>query len=163
MARDPSEALDDLGRIAPAILDTQVEGWPAGHSATRGLDLVFAKESGLGAVALVAALRGIVEERTLCGGIPRHVPLRAAVRREAALGQQPAGVRADEERAVRPVANERTIIPATLDHDVRDAERERPVAAGPHAEPDIGLAREADAARIDHDEPSAPLERRHRR
>ena len=45
-----------------------------------------------------------------------------------------------------------------LDHDIRDAERERAVGTGPHAQPQIGLAREPDMARIDHNQPHAALQ-----
>ena len=50
-----------------------------------------------------------------------------------------------------------------LDHQVGEAERERAVGAGPHPQPDIGLAGEAGVARIDHDQPHAALLRCDRR
>ena len=41
-----------------------------------------------------------------------------------------------------------------------EAERQRAVGAGPHPEPEIGLAGEADMARVDDDQPHAALQRR---
>src|SRR5262249_54034832 len=138
-----------------ASLGTEIERGPAGDRTLDRVDRVFAEEDKLGAVLLVTAERGVVDERALRGRIPRHVALPAAVRREIALGQQAPGVRADEEGAVRPVPNECAIVPAALDHRIRDAQGERTVAAGSHAQPDVGLAGETDASWIDDDEAGA--------
>ena len=58
------------------------------------------------------------------------------------------------------VAHELAVVPAVADHDMRKTERERPVGAGANAQPEIGLAREPDMARVDDDELHSALERR---
>ena len=88
---------------------------------------------------------------------------RVAARRQVALGQQATGVGAHQQRPVAPGADEVAVVPAALDHQVGEAERERAVGAGPHPQPDIGLAGEADMARVDDDQPHAALQRRDRR
>ena len=57
----------------------------------------------------------------------------------------------------------KSVVPAALDHQVGEAERERAVGAGAHAQPDIGLVGEPGVARIDHDQPHAALQRVDRR
>ena len=66
-------------------------------------------------------------------------------------------------RPVAPVADEVAVVPAALDHDVGEAQRQRAVGARAHAQPDIRLAGEPDMARIDDDQLHAALERLDRR
>ena len=123
----------------------------ADHFAVARGDAVFALEREARAVA-------VVRHRTGWRGVPGEAG-RIAVRRQVALGQHPAGVGAHQHRTVAPGADEVTVVPAALDHQVGDAEGERAVGAGPHPQPEIGLVGETDMARIDHDQPHAALQR----
>ena len=78
--------------------------------------------------------------------------LLAAARCHVALGKQSAGVAAHQQRPVAPIADEIAVVPAALDHQVGEAERQRAVGAGPHPKPDVGLVGETDLARVDHDQ-----------
>ncbi len=159
-AWNPGDRLDRFRGVAPAEIGGELERGPAGKIASRRGNGVLAEEGRLGAVPLVAAGRRIVEERLRRGVVPGDVPSRATLRGEVALGQQAAGVRAHEQRAVGPVADEGAVVPAALDHDAGDAEGERAVAAGPHPQPEVGLIGEPDAAGIDDDQSRAALQRR---
>jgi hypothetical protein len=65
--------------------------------------------------------------------VPGHVALSAAGGRQVTFGQQTPILRTYEQGAVEPVADELAIIPPTLDHNVRDAERQRSIAPRPHS------------------------------
>ena len=112
--------------------------------ALRRGDPVFALQREVGAVAVVPA-------RRWCHTAPAVPPRSSQANKrraspsgvEVALGQQPAGVGAHQVRPVAPLADEVAIVPAALDHQIGEAERERAVGAGPHPQPDIGLAGQA--------------------
>src|SRR4029453_5659266 len=115
------------------------EGALALHVARPGADRVRAGEGGLGPLSLVASGGRIVDERTPGGGVPRDVLLRAAPGGEIVLGEKVPAIRPDQQRAVRPVADEGAIEPSALDIDVGDPQGERSVASRPHAEPPVPL------------------------
>ena len=73
--------------------------------------------------------------------------------------QQPPGIVAHQQGPVAPRPDERPVVPAVLDHQVGEAERQRAVGARADAQPDIRLGAEPDLARIDHDQLHAALQR----
>ena len=73
--------------------------------------------------------------------------------------QEPTGIGANEMRRVGPLAHELPVVPTAADHDMRETESERPVGAGPNAQPKIRLGRETDMAWVDDDELHSALER----
>src|SRR4029453_3499806 len=93
------------------------EGALALHVARRGADGVRAGEGGLGPPSLVASGGRIVDERTPGDGVPRDVLLRAARGGEIALGEKAPAIRPDQQRAVRPVADEGGVEPSPLAPD----------------------------------------------
>ena len=160
VGRDATDLLDRVGGVAPTDLGGEIEGRATGDPGFARADRVFAEERRLAALALIAKKRGIVDDGRPRRFVPGEISARASRGRDVALGEQPSVVRANQERAVRPLADEGAIVPATLDHDVGDAERQRAVGAGPHAQPEVSLGGEPGAARIDDDEASAAAERR---
>ncbi len=66
--------------------------------------------------------------------------------------EQAPGVLTHQQRAVGPVAHELAIVPAALDHDPGQAERQRAVGAGAHAEPLVRPRGRAGAPRVHHDQ-----------
>ena len=164
-AWNPADRLDGVGRVLPAQAGIELESRMADDLAAACADAVFAvkREASRASIILAGILsgilsgRGVVRHQPRSTLIPRKEPARIAIRRNVRLGQQPAGVGAHEMRPIAPLADEIAVEPAVLDHDIRDAERERAVGTGPHAQPQIGLAREPDMARIDHNQPHAAL------
>jgi hypothetical protein len=92
------------------------------------------------------------------GTVPCEDAPPIAVRLGVAFGQEPARVGTHEMRPVAPLADEVSVVPAALDHHVGETERQRTVAAWTDPEPLIGLAGEADMARVDDDQTHAALE-----
>ena len=75
------------------------------------------------------------------------------------MGQQTPVVGAHEQRAIRPVANEVSLVPAALDHDVRDAEGKGSVRSRPHLQPNVGFLGRTGATRVNHNQARAALHR----
>ena len=161
-ARNPADRFDGLRRVAPAEPGVQLEGRVADDLALRRGDTVFAVQREAGAVAVVLAGGGVIRHQPRRRAVPGEDAARIAVRFEVAFGQQAAGVGAHQVRPVAPLADEVAVVPAALDHQMGEAERQRAVGAGPHPQPEIGLAGEADMARVDDDQPHAALQRRDR-
>ena len=86
-------------------------------------------------------------------------PVRPAGSGELVRAEQAPGVGPHEQRGVGPAAHEGLVVPAALEHHVDQRQRQRRIGAGPDLQPVLGLAGEPGAARVDHDEAGAAVER----
>ena len=155
LRRHPGNFFYALRREGAAALAVEVEGRAAGDGrAVRARDLVAAVERGRAAV--VAGLGGVVEHRRAGVRIPGDAVRRITVRAQAIGAERRAVVLAQEQRAVGPGPHEGRVVVPGLQQQVGETECQRAVGAGPDAEPDVGLDREARAARVDDDELRPP-------
>ncbi len=150
---DAGDPLDALRRVAATEGGVRLERGHArdgGSAARRAGD--GAGERGLDDALHESPRDGIVRDRPGRAAVPRHVVAALAVGREVGGREQAAGVLAHQQRAVGPVADEVAIVPALRDHDRGEPEGERPVGAGPHAQPLVGARGRARAPRVHHDQ-----------
>ena len=160
---DPADLRHALGRILSAKL-----GIVRKHRAAK-LHSLLRRDHGLALKGemlegrAVAARRGIIGDGLAGQSVPGDEMTGVPPFDEISGAQQPAGIGANEMRRVGPRPHELAIVPAAADHHMREAKRERPVGARANAQPEVGLAGEADMARIDDYELHPALERRHRR
>ena len=110
---------------------------------------------------VVAAGRGVVGDGAPPSRPRRRMTASPPSARSHRVSSRPVSERTSM-RPVAPLADEVAVVPAALIIRLAMPERERAVGAGPHAQPDIGLAGEPDVARIDDDQLHPALERRRR-
>jgi hypothetical protein len=151
-AWDPADRFDHFGRVAPAKPRIELESGTANHLSLQRGDAILPFQREARAVSTVAAGRGVVRDRLGGRSIPREKAVRIAMRRKIALAQQSAGIGAHEERHVAPITDEVAVEPSPLDHQIGDAESERTIGAGPHPQPQSGLAHEAYMTQIDNNQ-----------
>src|SRR5579859_5335523 len=93
---------------------------PADDLALQRLDPISSEKGRFRSLTVIAAGGWIVDDGTAQRLAPGRVLFWAAFRSEIGLGEQAARVGAHEQWAVRPVAHKFAIVPAALEHDLRD-------------------------------------------
>jgi hypothetical protein len=139
LSRHAGDARHALRRILAAECRIALERRPARDDAAPRGDANTAKELRLLDVVHVLAGDRIVDDRPRGRRVPRNVAVRIAGEIEIGGGEESPRVVAHEERAVRPVADELAIPAALREHHAGQAERQRAVAPGSHAQPLIRL------------------------
>src|SRR6266568_6605602 len=160
VALDATDRLYSLWDITPAEVGHEVEGGSTHDPALHRLKRERTGKGRLWMVSFIAASGRIIGDRTVHRLAPGHIPVGAALSIKIALGQQTAAVRAHQQWAVRPVTDEVAIIPAALDHDMGNAERQRAVGTRSHSQPEIRLVRGPSAAGVDNNQTRSSFERR---
>ena len=162
IGRNPCDVRYALGRIAGAKLGVMCKHGAAGEQAVVRCDENLAFEGETLDGRAIAARRGVVGDGLPRRSVPGDEMTSVPSFGEIGGAQEPAVIGADEMRRVCPGPHELVVVPASAYHEMRDAERERPVGARTNAEPKVGLARKPDMARINDDELHPALERRGR-
>src|SRR5262249_2916096 len=152
--------LNTLRGIPPTEFGREIEHGSTDDPALQCLNRELAEEGQLIGVSRIFAAGWVVVYWTILALVPGHVAPSATGCGEVVFSQQTPVVRTYEQRTVGPVADEGAIIPATLDHDMGDAQRKRAVSTRSHAQPEIRLVRRPGAAGINHNQTRASFERR---
>ena len=147
-ARDPGH---DVRRVLRRDRRQALEDGPTRHHATVGEpDVAHPAQSQTG-VARVRAASGVVANELTAPLIGSNVNSRNEIPIiQITSGEQRAGVVADQERRVRPLAGERVVITAVTDQQMDEPERERAVGTGADLKPHVGLVGKTDTPGIDH-------------
>ena len=160
---NPAGRRHHVRRVLAAQHGIVVEDRAASQRSGRGGQTVFPIQGEVLAGAVIAAGGGVVRNRAGRVRVPRDEAFRVTGRGQVGFAQEGAGIGAHQMGPVAPVADEIAVVPPALDHDIGQPQRQRPIRAGPHTQPDIRLVRQAGTARVDHDQLHAALQRRHRR